>query len=115
MSLPPTELNPGLPSTRLSDSSQFRSQMGTISRHSAVFFVGTLFTAVAGYLFKVYLARVLGAEALGLYALGMTITGFVGIFSALGIPHELRGRCSSWRSTLPRGSWRSCAASAWLV
>jgi stage V sporulation protein B len=60
--------------------------MGQISRHSSVFFAGTLFTALAGYLFKVYLARVLGAEALGLYALGMTIIGFVGIFNALGLP-----------------------------
>ena len=65
---------------------KFRSQMGQISRHSAVFFAGTMFTAAAGYLFKVYLARVLGAEALGLYALGMTIIGLVGVFNGLGLP-----------------------------
>lgn len=74
------------PVTPVADHGQFRSQMGQISRHSAVFFVGTMFTAVAGYLFKVFLARFLGAEALGLYALGMTIIGFFGIFNALGIP-----------------------------
>lgn len=65
---------------------RFRSEMGQISRHSAVFFAGTLFTAIAGYLFKVYLARTLGAEALGLYALGMTIVGFFGLVNGLGLP-----------------------------
>ncbi|MGH9512481.1 MAG: flippase [Terriglobales bacterium] len=64
----------------------FQSQMGHISRHAFVFFLGTIFTAVAGYLFKVYLARVLGAEALGVYALGMTIVGLLGVFNALGLP-----------------------------
>ena len=68
------------------NSSKFRQQMGHISRQSAVFFVGTIFTVAAGYLFKVYLARVLGAEALGIYALGMTLAGFLGLFSALGLP-----------------------------
>ena len=66
----------------------FRQQMGHISRHSAVFFAGTVFTAAAGYLFKIYLARVLGAEALGIYALGMTIVGLLGIFNALGLPYS---------------------------
>jgi len=60
--------------------------MGQISRHSAVFFAGTLFSAAAGYLFKIYLARVLGADALGIYTLGMTIVGFFGLFNGLGLP-----------------------------
>jgi O-antigen/teichoic acid export membrane protein len=70
------------------ETQKFRTQMGQISRHSAVFFAGTMFTAAAGYLFKVYLARVLGAEALGVYALGMTIIGFVGVFNGLGLPQS---------------------------
>jgi O-antigen/teichoic acid export membrane protein len=65
----------------------FRQQMGHISRQSAVFFAGTIFTAATGYLFKIYLARVLGAEALGIYALGMTIVGLLGVFNALGLPY----------------------------
>ena len=65
---------------------RFRSEMGQISRHSAVFFLGTLFTAAAGYFFKIYLARVLGAGALGVYALGMTLVGFFGLFNGLGLP-----------------------------
>ena len=68
-----------------SSSADFRQHIGTISRHSAVFFAGTLFTGLAGYLFKIYLARVIGAEALGLYALGMTIIAFLGIFNGLGL------------------------------
>jgi len=65
---------------------RFRSEMGHISRQSAVFFAGTLFTAGAGYLFKIYLARVLGAEVLGIYALGMTVGGVLGLIAALGLP-----------------------------
>lgn len=67
------------------ESERFRSQVGHISRHSGVFFAGTLFTVALGYLFKVYLARVLGAEALGIYALGLTLTGFVGFLNSLGL------------------------------
>jgi hypothetical protein len=40
--------------------------VGHISRQAGVFFAGTMFTAVAGYLFKVYRACTLGAEALGI-------------------------------------------------
>jgi len=60
--------------------------MGQISRQSAVFFLGTFFTAAAGYLFKIYVARMLGAAALGVYALGMTLVGFFGLFNGLGLP-----------------------------
>jgi len=76
------------PLTETTNVSSFRTQIGHISRQSAVFFAGTIFTAGAGYAFKVYLARVLGAEALGIYALGMTIVGFLGIFNALGLPQS---------------------------
>ncbi len=60
--------------------------MGQVSRHSAVFFLGTLFNAAAAYLFKIYVARVLGAAALGIYALGMTLVGLFGLFNGLGLP-----------------------------
>jgi O-antigen/teichoic acid export membrane protein len=63
----------------------FKTEMGRISRQSGVVFAGTIFTAVLGYVFKVYLARKLGAEALGIYALGMTVVGFVGVFGGLGL------------------------------
>ncbi|MBZ5599824.1 MAG: flippase [Acidobacteriia bacterium] len=82
---------------------KFRSQMGDISRQSSIFFAGTVFTAAAGYLFKVYLARVLGAEALGLYALGMTIVGLVGVFNALGLPQSAVRFVATYAAT---GKWR---------
>ncbi len=93
--------------------------MGHISRHSAVFFAGTIFTAAAGYLFKIYLARVLGAEALGIYALGMTIVGLLGIFNALGLPYSAVRFVAAYSATgkfdLLRGflvrSTRSCCFS----
>jgi O-antigen/teichoic acid export membrane protein len=77
----------------------YGERIAAISRHSAVYFGGTILTATAGYFFKIYLARALGAEALGLYALGMSIVGFLGLFSAFGLPQaaarfvaEYRGR-----------------------
>ncbi len=69
-----------------SQSAEFRRRVGSISRHSAVFFAGTLFTALAGYFFKIYLARTLGAEALGLYALGISIVSVISLFNAAGLP-----------------------------
>lgn len=86
---------------------EFSRNLGQISRQSAVFFLGTLFTMGAGYLVKVYVARMLGAEQLGLYALGMTMVSlvqvagmlglqgtaprFVAVYNATGKPDELRG------------------------
>ena len=106
----------------------FQSEMGRISRQSGIVFAGTIFTAVFGYVFKVYLAHVLGAEALGLYALGMTIISFLGIINGLGLPDSAvrfvslylaSGKFTALRSLLWNGSWillgeqlgdcRSCA------
>jgi O-antigen/teichoic acid export membrane protein len=86
---------------------EFSRNLGHISRQSAVFFLGTLFTMGAGYLVKVYVARMLGAEQLGLYALGMTMVSlvqvagmlglqgaaprFVAVYNATGKPDQLRG------------------------
>lgn len=65
---------------------EFGSRMGTIGRQSAIYFAGTILTAAAGYFFRIYLAHTLGPEALGLYALGMTVIGFLGLFTAFGLP-----------------------------
>ena len=78
---------------------RFRSEMGQISRHSAVFFLGTLFTAAAGYFFKIYVARVLGAGALGVYALGMTLVGFFGLFNGLGLPQAAARFVAAYSAT----------------
>jgi O-antigen/teichoic acid export membrane protein len=86
LNIPDTAVEASQPASTSPQAAQFRSEMGHISRHSAVFFAGTLFTAGAGYLYKIYLARVLGAEALGIYALGMTVGGVLGLIAALGLP-----------------------------
>ena len=62
--MPPSDLSPEVQSDLL-DTQAFRQRMGHISRHSSVFFKGTVFTAASGYLFKVYLARTLGADYAG--------------------------------------------------
>ena len=81
--------------------------MGAISRHSSVFFAGSLFTAAAGYLFKIYVARMLGAEALGVYALGMTIVGFLGVFNGLGLPQAATRFVAAYSAT---GQWQKLHA-----
>jgi O-antigen/teichoic acid export membrane protein len=74
-----------LPESRPSEN-EFHRRIGSISRQSAVYFAGTILTAAAGFLFKIYYTRRLGAEAIGLYYLGMTIVGFLGLFNAVGLP-----------------------------
>ena len=73
-------------SQNASEAVKFRQEIGQVSRQSAVFFAGTMFTAAAGYLFKIYVAHLLGAEGLGIYSLGMTVVGFFGVFATLGLP-----------------------------
>ncbi|MGH9537892.1 MAG: oligosaccharide flippase family protein, partial [Terriglobales bacterium] len=64
---------------------EFSRNLGHISRQSAVFFAGTIFTMVAGYLVKIYVARVLGAEQLGIYALGITLVSLTQLIGMLGL------------------------------
>lgn len=87
------------PDSTAVETQQFRSQVGHISRHSGVFFLGTLFTAGLSYIFKIYLARKLGAEGLGIYALGMTLVGFLGVFNSLGLPESALRFGSLYRAT----------------
>jgi O-antigen/teichoic acid export membrane protein len=75
----------GTPAAELT--SELSHRVRNISVQSAAFFAGTIFTAVCGYLFRVYLARKLGAEGLGLYGLGMTLVAFFGVFNGLGLPY----------------------------
>ena len=81
------------------DSQYFRQYMGSVSSHSAVFFLGMIFNALAAYGFKVYLARQLGARLLGIYALGMTIVGVASIFNTLGISQAAVRFVSSYTAT----------------
>ncbi|HYM79317.1 MAG TPA: flippase [Candidatus Dormibacteraeota bacterium] len=90
---------------------EFRRNMGQISRHSLMFFAGTIFTMGAGYLVKIYVARVLGAELLGIYALGMTLVSFTQLVGCLGLNgaaaryvavYNATGRFEDLRSFLTR-------------
>jgi len=85
---------------------QFRSHAGRVSRQASVFFTGTLFTAFAGYLFKVYVARVVGAEALGVYALGLQVVGFAALFATLGLPETTARFVAVYRGTGRRAEVR---------
>ena len=97
-----------------SETHNFRVEIGRISRHSGIAFAGTIFTAVLGYGFKIYIARMLGAKALGLFALGMTIVSFLGNFNVLGLPgaavrfvahYSASKRVRELRTLLWNGSW----------
>ena len=68
------------------ETTKFRQRIKQISLHSSMFFAGTMFTGLASYLFKVYLARTIGAHDLGIYALGMTMVALLGVFDGLGLP-----------------------------
>jgi len=101
------------PSIATAPPSEFGRHIKSISHHSSVFLFGTLFSAVAGYFFKIYLARVLGAEALGIYALGMTVVGLAGVLSAFGLPQAVSRFVAVYNATgesgkLGRFLW-SCA------
>lgn len=98
------------PQTFDRDAQQFRSQVAHISRHSGMYFGGTIFTGALGYVFKVYLARVLGAENLGLYALGITLIGFIGIFNTLGLPQAAVRFVAEYRAT---GKFKELHALLW--
>jgi O-antigen/teichoic acid export membrane protein len=87
----------GSPAIKPTD--DFFKHIHSISRQSAVFLLGTLFTVAAGYLFKVYLARVLGAEGLGIYTLGMTAGGLVSIVGAAGVPQTASRFVAIYSST----------------
>ncbi len=110
--------NPATPAAegRVSEAEKptFQTEIGRISGQSGVVFAGTVFTAVLGYLFKIYLARSLGAEALGVYALGVTIISLLGILGVLGLPNSAvrfvalyaaSKRFEALRSLLWNGSW----------
>ncbi len=71
-----------------------------------------MFTAAAGYVFKVYVARRLGAEALGVFTLGMTMVGFLGVFNALGLPQSAVRFVALYKATENYGALRSFMAHA---
>ena len=81
------QASPPLPLDASGESHQeFHRNLGDITRQSAVYFLGTIFTLATGYFVKIYVARVLGAKLLGIYALGITVVSFMQLFAGLGLP-----------------------------
>ena len=91
-------------------SQEFRAHVGQISSQSGFFFAGTVFSAIFGYGFKIYLARTLGAEALGVYALGITLIGLIGIFNNLGLPESAVRFVAQYQAT---GQFQALHALLW--
>jgi len=75
-----------------------------------VFLLGTVFTTLCGYFFKVYVARMLGAEALGIYALGMTVVGLAGVVAAAGLPQAATRFVAAYSAT---GDFRRLGRFLW--
>lgn len=65
------------------------SDLKNIANQSFVFLLGTIFTLIVGFFFKIYLANQLGAEGLGIYSLGISIITILSIFVSLGLGNGL--------------------------
>jgi O-antigen/teichoic acid export membrane protein len=78
---------------------QFTASLAHITRHSAVYLAGSVFTMGASYFVKIYVVRKLGAELLGLYALGMTLVSFMQLFGLLGLPGTAARYVAAYNAT----------------
>lgn len=56
---------------------------------SAIYFIGTIFSVLVGFFFKVYISTILGAEGLGLFALGVSSISIASIFLTWGYGNGL--------------------------
>jgi O-antigen/teichoic acid export membrane protein len=65
---------------------KFRQNFATVASQSSVYFVGTTFTLLGGYLFRFYVVRHLGAALVGWNALGMSLYGICKLFGQMGLP-----------------------------
>jgi O-antigen/teichoic acid export membrane protein len=60
-----------------------------IVSQSAIYFVGTIFSVLLGFFFKIYISSILGAEGLGLFALGVSSISIASIFLTWGYGNGL--------------------------
>lgn len=60
-----------------------------IVSQSAIYFIGTIFSVLVGFFFKVYISTILGAEGLGLFALGVSSISIASIFLTWGYGNGL--------------------------
>ena len=60
-----------------------------IVSQSAIYFVGTIFSVLVGFFFKVYISSLLGAQGLGLFTLGVSSISIASIFLTWGYGNGL--------------------------
>ena len=56
---------------------------------SAIYFIGTIFSVLVGFFFKIYLSNKIGSEGLGLFTLGMSSVAIASIFLTFGYGNGL--------------------------
>lgn len=81
------------------DFQSIRSSIGDISRHSALFFLSTVFALACNYFFKLFVARELGARLIGWNALGMGLYSIAKLTGQMGLPGTAVRFISAYRST----------------
>ncbi len=70
-----------------------------IISQSAIYFVGTIFSVLLGFFFKIFISSRLGAEGLGLFALGMSFVTIASIFLSWGYGNSLVRFVSKYTAT----------------
>jgi len=70
-----------------------------IVSQSAIYFIGTIFSVLIGFFFKVYISTHLGAKGLGLFALGMSSISIASIFLSWGYGNGLVRFISKYTAT----------------
>ncbi|MEJ6674627.1 MAG: oligosaccharide flippase family protein, partial [Polaribacter sp.] len=65
------------------------SVLKKIVSQSAIYFVGTIFSVLVGFFFKVYISSLLGAQGLGLFTLGVSSISIASIFLTWGYGNGL--------------------------
>jgi O-antigen/teichoic acid export membrane protein len=83
---PTSSLSVALLETTDTGREKFRRNLADITRQSSIFLLGSSFTLVAGYLFRIYVARELGAGLLGWNALGMSLYALCKLLGQMGLP-----------------------------
>jgi O-antigen/teichoic acid export membrane protein len=65
------------------------SVLKKIVGQSTIYFIGTIFSVLLGFFFKVYISNVLGADGLGMFTLGMSSVAIASIFLSWGYGNGL--------------------------
>lgn len=93
--------SPSLDEIDLAESghANFQSRVSEITRQSSISFLGTTFTLLVSYLFRVYLARTLGAKLLGWNALGIGLYVLCRLIGDLGLPYAASRYIAVYSST----------------